>query len=47
MFARVKRAPDALADTLRAMPGVADVQTTIELVVRVELDGLRIRSSAS
>ena len=30
LFAAVKRAPDALADTLRAIPGVADVQTTAE-----------------
>jgi putative ABC transport system permease protein len=40
VFASVKRAPNALADTLRATPGVADVQTTIEQIVRIELDGV-------
>ncbi len=40
VFASVKRAPNALAETLRALPGVADVQTTIEHVVRIELPGL-------
>jgi putative ABC transport system permease protein len=40
VFAGVKRAPNALADTLRATPGVADVQTTIEQIVRIELDGV-------
>ncbi len=40
VFAGVKRAPDALAETLRAVPGVADVQTTAEFVVRVEIEGL-------
>lgn len=39
VFAAVKRAPDALADRLRALPGVADVQTTIEHTVRVEIAG--------
>ena len=37
VFAAVKRAPDALAETLRAIPGVADVQTTSEFYVRVQL----------
>lgn len=37
VFAAVKRAPDALADRLRALPGVADAQTTIEHTVRVEI----------
>jgi putative ABC transport system permease protein len=37
LFAAAKRAPDALADVLRADPGVADVQTTIEEFVRIEL----------
>jgi putative ABC transport system permease protein len=37
VFAGVKRAPLALANTLRATPGVADVQTTIEQVVRISL----------
>ena len=40
IFASVKRAPDALAEVLRATPGVADVQTTIEQIVRIELDGV-------
>ena len=40
VFASVKRAPNALADTLINTPGVADVQTTIEQVVRIELPGL-------
>ncbi len=40
VFASVKRAPNALAETLRAAPGVADVQTTIEQIVRIELDGV-------
>lgn len=39
VFANVKRAPNALLDTLRALPGVAEVQATIEQVVRVELPG--------
>jgi len=40
VFAAVKRAPDALAATLRQLPGVADAQTTIEQVVRIELHGV-------
>jgi putative ABC transport system permease protein len=39
VFATVKRAPTALAEQLRAVPGVADVQTTIEHVVRIRLAG--------
>jgi putative ABC transport system permease protein len=39
VFASVKRAPNAVADTLRALPGVADVQTTIEEFVRIEIPG--------
>ena len=39
-FASVKRAPNALAATLLATPGVADVQTTIEQIVRIELPGV-------
>lgn len=39
LFAGVKRAPEALADTLRAVPGVADVQTTIEYIVRIGVEG--------
>jgi len=39
LFASVKRAPDALAAQLAAEPGVAEVQTTVEQMVRVELPG--------
>jgi putative ABC transport system permease protein len=37
LFGSVRRAPDALAEPLRAVPGVADVQTTIAQVVRITL----------
>jgi putative ABC transport system permease protein len=40
VFASVKRAPNALAEVLRSAPGVADAQTTLEEVVRVELPGV-------
>jgi putative ABC transport system permease protein len=40
IFATVKRAPSALQGILRELPGVADVQTTVEQVVRVEIVGL-------
>ncbi|MGZ8259087.1 MAG: ABC transporter permease, partial [Caldimonas sp.] len=40
VFASVKRAPDAQAELLRQLPGVADVQTTIEQIVRIEIEGL-------
>ncbi|HJV61378.1 MAG TPA: ABC transporter permease [Albitalea sp.] len=40
VFAGVKRAPNALAETLRAVPGVADVQTSLEEVVRVQIAGV-------
>ncbi len=39
-FASVKRAPHALTQTLLEIPGVADVQTTIEQFVRIELPGV-------
>ena len=39
LFANVKRAPQALAEQLRALPGVADVQTTVEQIVRIQLPG--------
>jgi putative ABC transport system permease protein len=39
VFATVKRAPNALGERLRALPGVADAQTTIEHTVRVEIAG--------
>ena len=35
VFASVKRAPNALAATVLATPGVADVQTTFEQIVRM------------
>jgi putative ABC transport system permease protein len=40
VFASVKRAPASLADALGEVPGVADVQTTLEEMVRVEVPGL-------
>jgi putative ABC transport system permease protein len=40
VFASVKRAPNALEAVLREAPGVADVQTTIEHVVRIEIEGV-------
>ena len=40
VFATVKRAPNALVETLRQVPGVADVQTTIEQVVRIGIPGV-------
>lgn len=40
LFAGVKSAPLALAERLRGAPGVADVQTTLEHVVRVTLPAL-------
>ena len=40
VFASVKRGPKSLAATLLATPGVADVQTTIEQIVRIELPGI-------
>ena len=40
VFASVKRAPNSLAATLLATKGVADVQTTIEQIVRIELPGV-------
>ena len=40
VFATVKRAPDALEESLRAIRGVADVQTTVEHVVRVRVAGV-------
>jgi len=40
VFATVKRAPNSLDAVLRELPGVADVQTTIEQIVRIELPGV-------
>jgi len=39
LFAGLKRAPLALEATLRDLPGVADVQTRVEAIVRITLDG--------
>jgi putative ABC transport system permease protein len=40
VFAGVKRAPLSLVGQLRELPGVADVQTTVQAMVRVEIDGV-------
>lgn len=40
VFASVKRAPNSLTETLLMLPGVADVQTTIEQFVRLDLPGV-------
>jgi putative ABC transport system permease protein len=40
VFANVKRAPNAMAEVLREVDGVGDVQTTLEQMVRVEIPGL-------
>ncbi len=40
LFAGIKNGPLSLAERLRAAPGVADVQVTIEQVVRVDIPGL-------
>lgn len=40
LFAGVKRAPRALEASLRELPGVADVQTTVEAAVRVSIPGV-------
>ena len=40
VFASVKRAPNSAREELRGIDGVADVQTTLEEVVRVEIPGL-------
>lgn len=39
LFVGLKRAPQALHAVLGAQPGVADVQTTVEAVVRISLAG--------
>lgn len=39
VFASVKRAPLSLLDTLRTLPGLADVQATTEYIVRVSVPG--------
>ena len=40
VFAAVKRAPNSVREELRGIDGVADVQTTLEQFVRVEIPGL-------
>ena len=40
VFAAVRRAPLSLAGELRSLPGVVDVQDTLEQVVRVEIEGV-------
>lgn len=40
LFASVKRAPDALAAQLAAEPGVAEVQASVEQMVRVQIEGV-------
>jgi putative ABC transport system permease protein len=40
VFASVKRAPQAVVEQLQALPGVAEVQATLEQIVRVELPGI-------
>lgn len=40
IFARLERAPDAVADDLAAIPGVAAVQTSIVLTGRLSLPGM-------
>ena len=40
VFARVKRAPDALADRLAEIPGVAQVETRIVEMVTLDVPGL-------
>jgi len=39
VFATLKRAPEGLLPELRALPGVADLQATVEAMVRVEVPG--------
>jgi putative ABC transport system permease protein len=39
VFAMVKRAPDAMAARLAEVPGVFDVQTTVEAIARVAVPG--------
>ena len=40
VFAALKRAPDSLAVALQHVPGVADAQTTLEEIVRIEIPGV-------
>ncbi|MCW5657707.1 MAG: ABC transporter permease [Burkholderiaceae bacterium] len=40
VFAAVKRAPNALQERLLGLPGVADLQGSVERLVRVDIEGL-------
>jgi len=40
VFAEIKRAPNALIEQMREVPGVADVQTRLQAMVRVSIPGL-------
>ncbi len=40
VFAAVKRAPNAMQPVLARIPGVADVQTTLEEIVRIDMEGV-------
>jgi putative ABC transport system permease protein len=40
VFVQLRRAPRAVGDALRELPGVAGVQTTIERHARIEIDGV-------
>ncbi len=40
VFASVKRAPNAMTQAVLNLPGVADVQTTVEQFVRIDLPGV-------
>jgi putative ABC transport system permease protein len=40
VFASVKRAPNSFVEQLQQIPGVADVQTTVEKIVRIEIEGV-------
>ena len=40
VFASLKRAPNAVEQTLRSVPGVADVQTSVQAMARVSIPGV-------
>ncbi len=40
LFASLKRAPDSLADRIRAVPGVGAVETSIRMLVTLDIPGL-------
>src|SRR6476661_1491281 len=39
VFASVKRAPDGLAERIATLPGIADVQATVEAMARITVPG--------